>query len=132
MVKVINVVGAIIIKNNKILCAQRGEGRALSYKWEFPGGKIEENETSREALVRELNEELKLEVSVEPEPFECTTYDYDFGTVTLTTFCCEIVGESEPVLTEHVAVKWLAPSELTELDWAPADVPAVEKLMMTR
>lgn len=81
MKKEINVVGAIIIKNGKILCAQRGESKALAYLWEFPGGKIEKGETPRQALKRELVEELNIEVSVEQNQFEQTTYEYDFGIV---------------------------------------------------
>ena len=56
-----------------------------------------------------------------------TSYDYDFGRVTLTTFWCELVG-GEPSLTEHAAVTWLAPADLGELEWAPADIPAVERI----
>lgn len=131
MKKAINVVGAIIIKDGKILCVQRGESKALAYLWEFPGGKIEPGETPREALKRELVEELFIEVSVENQMFEQTTYEYDFGVVHLTTFICSLV-EGTPKLTEHVAIRWLTPSELSELEWAPADIPAVEKLAKQR
>ena len=126
--KKINVVGAILVENGKILCAQRGEGKSLAYLWEFPGGKIETGETPQEALIRELQEELLIEVEVQSEKFEETSYQYDFGLVNLTTFIC-FLKSGTPQLTEHIAVDWLAPKELNNLKWAPADIPAVEKLM---
>lgn len=126
--KRITVVGAIIIEEGKILCAQRGNEKALANLWEFPGGKIEEDETPIEALERELKEELKIEVDVQPETFEETAYLYDFGEVVLTTFICYLSTIS-PVLTEHHQVKWLTPADLDQLTWAPADIPAVQKLM---
>lgn len=126
MKKNIYVVGAVIIKNGKILCAQRGPDKSLPYKWEFPGGKIEQGETPEAALQREIQEEMHCKINI-GEKVEYTAYEYDFGIVHLTTYLCELV-ESEPVLTEHVAIKWLEPSELASLDWAPADIPAIERL----
>src|SRR5699024_10474848 len=82
--KQINVVGAVIVKDGEILCAQRGDGGSLAGMWEFPGGKIEPGETPQGALQREIDEELRCEVRV-GEHVETTAYDYDFGVVTLTT-----------------------------------------------
>lgn len=126
MKKEINVVGAVIRRDGVILCAQRGAAGSLPGMWEFPGGKIEPGETPREALEREIIEELQCRVSV-GELVTSTVHEYDFGIVTLTTFICELV-EGVPVLSEHDAVVWLPPSELKSLEWAPADVPAVELL----
>lgn len=123
--KHISVVGAVILCDEKILCAQRGSG-ALVGKWEFPGGKIEPGETPRRALEREIDEELKCQVRVDDE-VASTTYEYDFATITLTTFYCVLMS-GEPTLTEHAAVTWLRPDELDTLDWAPADIPAVQKI----
>lgn len=125
--KNIHVVGAVIIKNNKILCAQRGQTKTLAYKWEFPGGKIEKEETAKEALKREIVEEMECNIEV-GEQVDHTIYEYDFGIVHLTTFYCTL-SEGEPILTEHQSIKWLPREELTSLDWAPADIPAVEKLV---
>jgi len=122
--KQINVVGAVVIRDGSVLCAQRGGGGALAGLWEFPGGKIEPNETAREALIREIDEELRCVVSVGDE-VTTTSHDYEFGTVVLTTFYCDLLA-GEPVLTEHTAVRWLTPENLQSVPWAPADVPAVE------
>ena len=123
MRKQINVVGAVIVRDGDVLCAQRGSGGSLPGLWEFPGGKIEPGETARAALEREIVEELECVVKV-GERLTTTTYAYDFGDVTLTTFWCEMVSGA-PRLTEHADVIWLAPSELEKLEWAPADIPAV-------
>ena len=127
MKKEIHVVGAVIKSNNKILCAQRGPGKSLPYLWEFPGGKIEAGETDKEALEREIREELLCQIEVKNK-VTTTRHEYDFGFVNLTTFECDLL-EGEPVLTEHVAVKWLSVEELATLEWAPAEIPAIEILM---
>lgn len=127
MKKEIHVVGAVIESKGKILCAQRGPGKSLAYLWEFPGGKVEPGESEREALEREIKEELICKVDVK-ERITSTRYEYDFGFVTLTTFQCELL-EGEPKLTEHVQVKWLPVEELDTLEWAPADVPTIELLV---
>ena len=85
----ISVVGAVILNGGKILSAQRKLGGTLGGLWEFPGGKVEEGESSREALVRELMEELEAEVKIIREICK-TTHHYDFAVVELTTFLCEI------------------------------------------
>jgi len=126
MKKDIHVVGAVIIEEGKILCAQRGKNMSLPLLWEFPGGKIEKGESPNEALQREIKEEMLCEIEI-GDQVEHTIYEYDFGIVHLTTFRCKII-KGTPILTEHEAIKWLTPHELPLLDWAPADIPAIEKL----
>ena len=123
MKKQINVVGAVIVRGGLVLCAQRGPTGSLAGMWEFPGGKIEPGESPREALEREIVEELLCTVDV-GDLVTTTAHDYDFGVVNLTTFYCTLI-EGDPVLTEHAEVIWLAPEKLDSLEWAPADIPAV-------
>ena len=127
MKKHIYVVGAVIVENGKILCAQRNTDTTLPLLWEFPGGKIEPGETPENALKREIKEELSCEIAVGKQ-VDYTVYEYDFGIVHLTTFLCRLI-EGTPIRTEHEMIKWLKPGELTRLDWAPADIPTVDKLM---
>jgi 8-oxo-dGTP diphosphatase len=124
--KQLDVVGAVILKDGEVLCAQRGPDSRLPGLWEFPGGKVDPGETPRQALEREIIEELRCRVEV-GEQVERTTYEYDFAVVTLTTFYCSL-KEGTPELTEHAAVAWLPPSKLETLDWAPADIPAVKSI----
>ena len=77
---------------------------------------------------RELQEELKIEVTIVKEEYAFCRYEYDFGFVNLTTFICYLES-GEPQLTEHLQIKWLTPNELNQLEWAPADIPTVEKLV---
>lgn len=119
----IAVVGAVIVREGRVLAAQRGGRGPLSGLWEFPGGKVEEGETPHEALEREIAEELSCGVEVGRQ-ITTTVHPYDFAEVTLTTFYCALVN-GEPRLSEHTAVRWLSPAELDDVAWAPADLPAV-------
>lgn len=126
MKKQITVVGAVIIRDGLVYCARRGMQAALPGMWEFPGGKVEAGESFDAALIREIDEELDCTVTV-LKPLETTTHEYDFAIVTLATFICELTA-GEPRSNEHAEEMWLPISELETLDWAPADIPAVEKL----
>lgn len=125
--KNIYVVGGVIIAKNYILCAKRGNTKTLPYKWEFPGGKVQHGETKKTALKREIEEEMQIKVQV-GQQVDHTLYEYHFGVVHLTTFYCTIL-EGKPTLTEHHSIKWLKVEELLKLDWAPADIPTVNKLV---
>lgn len=126
MKKHIYVVGAVIVKSGKILCAQRGPDKSLPLMWEFPGGKIESGETHEVALQREIREELKCDIAVGKQ-LKAIVHEYDFGIVHLTVYWCRLTA-GMPVKTEHECLKWLAPEELKQLDWAPADIPIIDKL----
>ena len=124
--KRIEVVGAVIVNAGLILCAQRGSAGKLPGMWEFPGGKVEPEESPAEALEREINEELSCEIVVK-DFITTTEYEYDFGIVVLSTFYCELKSGA-PALSEHEAMVWLSPEELNTLEWAPADIPAVASI----
>lgn len=127
MKKEINVVGAVIVRDGKILAAKRGNEKALPGMWEFPGGKIEQGETPEAALRRELEEELLCQASI-GNHIETTAHEYDFGIVTLSTYYATL-EEGEPRLTEHEEIRWIEPHNLNSVEWAPADIPAVERIM---
>lgn len=123
------VVAAIIIDNNKILCTQRDVGKFeyISKKYEFPGGKIESGETKEEALEREIKEELNIVVSVKEE-YLTVHHKYPDFELTMYSFICSTKNTSL-TLIDHVDYKWLCKHELSNLDWAEADIPIVNKLM---
>ena len=125
--KRIEVVGAVIVRDGMILAARRGPQSRLPGLWEFPGGKVEPGETPREALEREIHEELECTVGIGAE-LMTTTHAYDFGDVNLTTFWCEL-RSGTPRLTEHSEVRWMRPAELDSIEWAPADIPAVREII---
>lgn len=117
--KYIDVVGAAIMKDGKLFVAQRPEGKEVGLKWEFPGGKIEVGESPKEALVREIMEELGTLIEVN-HYIATVRHQYSSFHLTMQVFQCTLIGP-EPVLTEHVNSKWITAGEIDSLDWAPAD-----------
>lgn len=123
--KVIKVVAAIIIDDNKVFATQRGYGD-FKGGWEFPGGKVEANETPEDALKREIMEELNVSIDIK-EFLHTVEYDYPKFHLTMHCFLCELTSE-HVVLLEHEAAKWLSPEELDSVDWLPADKGLIEKI----
>lgn len=127
--KKIEVVAAIIIHNDKVLCVQRGDNKHdyIAFKYEFPGGKVEIGETNQTALVREILEELNLKINIESE-FLTVNHTYPDFMLSMHSFICSCEN-STLNLTEHIDFKWLDKNELNNLDWAAADIPIVNKLV---
>ena len=125
----IQVVAAAIFQNDKVLSVQRAEHEKeyVSLKWEFPGGKVEVGESREEALVREIREELSVDIEVS-EFLMTVQHTYPDFHLTMHVFKC-VLDQGEITLNEHVALKWLSIDELDQLDWAAADIPVVEFLM---
>ena len=124
--KTLNVVAAVIREGDRILATQRGYGEHKD-RWEFPGGKIEPGETPKEALVREIREELKTEI-VPGKLITTVETDYPSFHLSMQCFLCTI-KEGSPVLMEHEAAKWLSYNELDSVDWLPADRIVVSRLI---
>ena len=121
--KTVRVVAAIIIHEDKIFATQRGYGE-FKDGWEFPGGKIEPGETPQEALVREIKEELDIEIEVK-DYLETVEYDYPEFHLSMDCFFCTI-RSGELVLKEHEAAKWLTAETLESVEWLPADKGLIE------
>jgi len=122
----VEVAAAIILRSGKIFCAKRGSKKALPFKWEFPGGKIEKGETPEQALHREIVEELGCDVRV-LNKFMSVEHEYPMYTVKLHTFVC-VPRECNIELREHIEARFVTQDQLLALDWAPADYPIIESL----
>ena len=127
--KTIKVVAAVICDSlentTKIFATARGYGE-FKGKWEFPGGKLEVGETSQQALIREIQEELDVKIEV-GELIDTIEYDYTTFHLSMDCFWCEIV-KGDLVLKEHEAAKWLTSNELNNVDWLPADITLIKNI----
>lgn len=119
----LQVVCALLERDGRVLAARRPGAKSQGGKWEFPGGKLHAGELPRDALVREIAEELRVVIRV-GDALAPSTHDYGGFAITLIPFRCTIAsGEPDPV--EHEALAWCTPDELAALDWAAADMPIV-------
>jgi 8-oxo-dGTP diphosphatase len=127
--KQIEVVAGIIFYEDEILCVQRAKNKLqyISEKFEFPGGKIEHGETQKEALQRELSEELNISADIKSFYFT-VVHEYPDFELTMHSYICEI-DTKDITLNEHISLQWLNLNELQNLDWAAADIPIVNKLV---
>ena len=124
--KQINVVAAVIVRDDRILATQRGYG-VFKDGWEFPGGKIESGESPEDALKREIMEELKVEINVR-ELIGVVGYDYTDFHLNMMCFWCTLKG-GEVQLVEHEAGRWLKKEALGEVEWLPADWELIERII---
>jgi 8-oxo-dGTP diphosphatase len=124
--RTISVVCAIIICKEKVLAVQRGQEMSLPLKWEFPGGKIEQNETEEACIKREIREELNIEILL-LKKLSTSYYDYPNISIELIPFVAQYIS-GEIILKEHQSYQLLTLAELDSLDWAEADLPIVKEL----
>ena len=124
----IKVLAAIISIDQKILMARRGPQKHLAGYWEFPGGKLEENESEEECLIREIKEELGVEIKVDSFFME-NRHDYGSKKILLMSYRCNIVSSNDFVLIDHDKVEWVEIKNLNQYEIAPADIPIVQALM---
>jgi len=129
--KRIEVVAGIVENKGRFLCVQRGASKYayISEKWEFPGGKVESLESPKEALIRELHEELRLDVEVGPL-FLRVEHEYPDFVIGMDAYLCTARNPEGLELSEHLDFAWLEKSEISVLDWAAADVPIVDYLRL--
>ena len=130
--KIVEVVAAVIKNNDKYLGTQRGYGE-FKGMWEFPGGKIEENEAKEDALKREIKEEMNADINV--DKYICTVnYDYPNFHLIMHTYLCSLKEDNIELLyhddneLEHESIKWLTMDNIKSVDWLPADIEVVNKL----
>ncbi|MDO6354630.1 (deoxy)nucleoside triphosphate pyrophosphohydrolase [Caloramator sp. CAR-1] len=119
------VTAAIIIDNDRVFIARRKDGN-IKGKWEFPGGKLEENETYEECLKREIYEELKMNIEI-IKPFEEVVHEYDNGKIKLISFLVKPLSYDYK-LSVHDDARWVSIDDLLNYDLAPADIPIAKKL----
>lgn len=124
MKKTIDVVAAIIKKDNKILIAERGYGE-FKGMYEFPGGKIEQGEDARDALKREILEEMQARIEVDSF-FYHVHYEYDSFILEMDCFVCHLLDDHITLL-EHNACQWIEPNE-DGITWVPADIQVIEEI----
>ena len=128
--KTIEVVAAVIVKDETVLATQRGYGE-FKNKWEFPGGKIQEGESKEDALKREIKEELNADIEV--NSFLTTVYyDYPNFHLIMHTYICSLINDIEFVYhndseLEHDNMIWLEKDDLDHLDWLPADIEIINE-----
>jgi 8-oxo-dGTP diphosphatase len=124
---VAQVVVAAIIQNpqGQYLCCKRGDWKSAPSKWEFPGGKPEANESLEDALTREIREELGVDIKVLRQFDRSTT-----GEIDLVCFVCELVDEVPTSSTDHSELRWVPEEELSKLDWAEPDLPALKRILI--
>ncbi len=123
---IITVVAAIIQNSQgEYLCCKRGDWKSAPNKWEFPGGKPELGESLEAALIREIGEELGVEITVLREFDRSTT-----GEIDLVCFVCELVDAVPTGSTDHSELRWVPEAELSKLDWAEPDLPALKRILI--
>lgn len=127
--KTIKVVAAVICdslkEKKRIFATAKGYGE-FKGQWEFPGGKVEVGETPKQALVREIKEELEIDIKV-GDLIDTIKYDYPTFHLSMDCFWCEII-QGELKLVEAEAARWLTKEELYDVQWLPADISLIAKI----
>lgn len=123
----LDVVAAVIVDGDRVLACRRREGKAEAGKWEFPGGKVESGEAPRDALVREIREELGVDVEI-GEKLRSDVTDAAGRSIRLTCFSVHLAEGRPTASTDHDRLEWVRPTELAMLDWAEPDLPMVRQI----
>ena len=121
------VTAAAMVRDGKVLIAQREAGSHMEFRWEFPGGKLEPDETTEECIVREIKEELDIDVEV-LDIYKVVQFSYKEKEILLLCYLCRIIrGEGRTL--ECNDFRWVTREQLSQYEFVPADVPIVEKLL---
>ncbi len=120
------VVAALIVEQGKILIARRAKGETHAFKWEFPGGKLESGETPEQGLVREIKEELGLDILVD-KFCASNKFEYKDFTIELSAYWAKCVNQKQPSLSVHDEIRFVTPAQLVQFDLTPADIPIMVK-----
>ena len=123
---VVDVTCAVIVKDDRILITRRADNMSRPGKWEFPGGKIEKDESAEECILREIEEELNLKLKIK-NWIDPVVHHYPDISIRLIP-CIAEIGSGELTLHEHSEFKWVKPDELDDQDWAPADIPVIKQI----
>jgi len=128
MTESLQVVAAVIYSGDKILACRRGAHKSLAGKWEFPGGKVESGESHKEALEREIREELGVVVNV-GSLLGVSKVRLGDNAIVLHAYQTQLLGNAPSSSSDHDFLQWCSASDLRNLDWAEADIPIVERLV---
>lgn len=123
----LEVVCAIILHKDRILVTRRDSKGSFPLHWEFPGGKIEHGESGDEALLRELQEELHIQPKI-LRGLDPVIYKEDGHHIRLIPYLCQLDQKLAPVPVDHGEIRWIARDQLSQLTWAPADIPLIDQL----
>jgi 8-oxo-dGTP diphosphatase len=118
---------AILIRSSKIMIVRRSPEMRLGGKWEFPGGKVDAGESPEECIIREIKEELLIDVRI-LKTLQPVFHSYPRGDIRLLPFVVELISSQDPQLTEHDEIAWVNLDEITTYDLAPADIPILKQL----
>lgn len=126
--KPVQVVAAIFVREGRVLATRRAPHKAAAGLWEFPGGKVEANETDQDALAREISEELGVSIVV-GELVDDSVTETTGGSIRLACYLVASVSDWPTASSDHDEFRWLGQAELSEVEWAAPDLPAVAKLL---
>ncbi|WP_343522016.1 (deoxy)nucleoside triphosphate pyrophosphohydrolase [Pedobacter sp.] len=125
----VKVVCGIIFKEDRILLCRRKPVKSLGGYWEFPGGKVESSESESEALIRELKEELSMQVEI-GKHFKTAVHQYEQIQIELIAYTCKFI-QADFRLVDHDEIQWVRKTELLKFNLAPADIPIAEAFSLT-
>ena len=119
----------MLVQKGEILCTKRDAGKYdyISYKWEFPGGKMEQGENEKQTLARELKEELEINVDIFDKYYQ-VEHDYPDFHLSMAVYTCKMLS-NQIKMNVHKDIKWVNPQDLLSLDWAGADLPVAKKIV---